>query len=188
MPVSTGWFRLTSGAIKEAVDILNQEEKNYGALLFGDIYPLPTQRLRHFAAQVVEIINVEQNATGQLAALLREEALINCEHGILKYDGRQLSVDDILTGIKNSREVSNMNNGTFTTSETAWCPGCGNYAILETLTGVLNQLETAPHQVVLVGGIGQAAKTNQYLTANASAVSLADPYQPRRRSKLPTMT
>lgn len=59
-----------------------------------------------------------------------------------------------------------MNNGTFTTSETAWCPGCGNYAILETLTGVLNQLETAPHQVVLVGGIGQAAKTNQYLTAN----------------------
>ena len=94
-------FGSTSGAIKEAVDILNQEEKNYGALLFGDIYPLPTQRLRHFAAQVVEIINVEQNATGQLAALLREEALINCEHSILKYDGRQLSVDDILTGIKN---------------------------------------------------------------------------------------
>lgn len=94
-------FGSTSGAIKEAVDILNQEEKNYGALLFGDIYPLPTQRLRYFAAQVVEIINVEQNATGQLAALLREEALINCEHSILKYDGRQLSVDDILTGIKN---------------------------------------------------------------------------------------
>lgn len=94
-------FGSTSGAIKEAVDILNQEEKNYGALLFGDIYPLPTQRLRHFAAQVVEIINVEQNATGQLAALIREEALINCEHSILKYDGRQLSVDDILTGIKN---------------------------------------------------------------------------------------
>lgn len=94
-------FGSTSGAIKEAVDILNQEEKNYGALIFGDIYPLPTERLQHFAAQVMEIINVEQNATGQLAALLREEALICCEHSILKYDGRQLSVDDILTGIKN---------------------------------------------------------------------------------------
>ncbi|PKM60348.1 MAG: 2-oxoacid:acceptor oxidoreductase subunit alpha [Firmicutes bacterium HGW-Firmicutes-4] len=94
-------FGSTSGAIKEAVDILNQDQQNYGALIFGDIYPLPTERLRHFATQVVEIINIEQNATGQLAGLIREETLINCEHSILKYDGRQLSVDDILTGIKN---------------------------------------------------------------------------------------
>jgi 2-oxoglutarate ferredoxin oxidoreductase subunit beta len=59
-----------------------------------------------------------------------------------------------------------MTKPAFTTSETAWCPGCGNYAIIETLTGVLNQLDTPPHQVVLVGGIGQAAKTNQYISAN----------------------
>lgn len=59
-----------------------------------------------------------------------------------------------------------MKKAAFTTTETAWCPGCGNYSILETLTGVLNQLETPPHQVVLVGGIGQAAKTNQYISAN----------------------
>jgi 2-oxoglutarate ferredoxin oxidoreductase subunit alpha len=94
-------FGSTSGAIKEAVDLLNAEEKNYGALIFGDIYPLPTKRLKHFASQVVEIISIEQNATGQLASLIREEALICCNHSILKYDGRQLSVDDILTGIKN---------------------------------------------------------------------------------------
>lgn len=54
----------------------------------------------------------------------------------------------------------------FTTFETAWCPGCGNFSILETLNGVLNEMETPPHQVVLVGGIGQAAKTNQYISAN----------------------
>ncbi|MBI4857010.1 MAG: 2-oxoacid ferredoxin oxidoreductase [Acetobacterium woodii] len=59
-----------------------------------------------------------------------------------------------------------MKKTAFTTSETAWCPGCGNYSILETLTGVLNQMETPPHQVVLVGGIGQAAKANQYISAN----------------------
>ena len=59
-----------------------------------------------------------------------------------------------------------MKKAAFTTYETAWCPGCGNHAILETLTGVLNQMETPPHQVVLVGGIGQAAKTNQYISAN----------------------
>jgi len=49
----------------------------------------------------MEINNVKQNATGQHASLIREETLISCEHSILKYDGRQLSVDDILTGIKN---------------------------------------------------------------------------------------
>ena len=94
-------FGSTSGIIKEAVDLLNAEEMEYGALIFGDIYPLPTNRLKHFASQVVEIINIEQNATGQLASLIREEALICCNHSILKYDGRQLSVDDILIGIKN---------------------------------------------------------------------------------------
>jgi len=96
-------FGSTSGAIKEAVDILNADVKNYGALLFGDVYPLPMNRLKYYAAQVVEIINVEQNATGQLASLIRQESLICCNNSILKYDGRQLSVDDILFGIKNMK-------------------------------------------------------------------------------------
>jgi 2-oxoglutarate ferredoxin oxidoreductase subunit alpha len=94
-------FGSTSGAIKEAVDILNEEDTSYGALIFGDVYPLPTNRLQHFSNQVVNMITVEQNATAQLAALIRQETLINCEHSILKYDGRQLSVDDVLAGIQN---------------------------------------------------------------------------------------
>lgn len=54
----------------------------------------------------------------------------------------------------------------FTTTQTAWCPGCGNFSIISCLSGVLNELALLPSQVVLVGGIGQAAKTNQYITAN----------------------
>lgn len=57
-------------------------------------------------------------------------------------------------------------NGNFISTETAWCPGCGNFGILKSLTRVLNDLELSPSQVVLVGGIGQAAKTNQYITTN----------------------
>jgi len=59
-----------------------------------------------------------------------------------------------------------MKKAEFTSYETAWCPGCGNFSILETLTEVLNEMETPPNQIVLVGGIGQAAKTNQYINAN----------------------
>lgn len=59
-----------------------------------------------------------------------------------------------------------MNIRKFTQSKTAWCPGCGNFSILAALTEVLNELGKNPKEVVLVGGIGQAAKTNQYSSAN----------------------
>ncbi len=54
----------------------------------------------------------------------------------------------------------------FEKRETAWCPGCGNFSILQALQQALTELELDPHDVVLAAGIGQAAKTPQYLTAN----------------------
>lgn len=48
----------------------------------------------------------------------------------------------------------------------AWCPGCGNFSILEALKGALEELDIDPTRLVLVSGIGQAAKTPHYLRAN----------------------
>ena len=42
--------------------------------------------------------------------------------------------------------------------ETTWCPGCGNFAILNALKQTLAGLDLQPHQAVLYSGIGQAAK------------------------------
>ncbi len=66
------------------------------------------------------------------------------------------------------RQTSENPGGTprFHTSETAWCPGCGDHNILFTLRDVLESLGIPPHKVLLVGGIGQAAKTPQYLNTN----------------------
>ncbi|MGD8252886.1 MAG: 2-oxoacid:ferredoxin oxidoreductase subunit beta [Syntrophobacterales bacterium] len=50
--------------------------------------------------------------------------------------------------------------------ETAWCPGCGNFSILEAVKQGLVDSGLAPHQVLLVSGIGQAAKAPHYLNAN----------------------
>ena len=50
--------------------------------------------------------------------------------------------------------------------ETAWCPGCGNFAILKSVKTALAGLGLEPHQVLMVSGIGQAAKTPHYLNAN----------------------
>ena len=45
-----------------------------------------------------------------------------------------------------------MSTGEFTTRETAWCPGCGNFGILKTLQGVLTDMGKKPREVLLVAG------------------------------------
>jgi len=45
----------------------------------------------------------------------------------------------------------------------AWCPGCGNFPILETLQRTLQGMGLSPEDLVMVSGIGQAAKTPHYL-------------------------
>lgn len=95
-----GWGS-TYGPIAEAVKLLNDEQNGkYGALVFGDIYPLPEKLLKEKASAVKEIINIEQNATGQLADLIREQTGISCTGSILKYDGRQISAEEIVERIK----------------------------------------------------------------------------------------
>lgn len=50
--------------------------------------------------------------------------------------------------------------------ETAWCPGCGNFAILKILKEALDELNIDPQKLVISSGIGQAAKTSQYINSN----------------------
>lgn len=90
-----GWGSVY-GPIKDAIVSLNKlGNGSFGALVFGDIYPLPTKKLKEYAKGRT-LINVEQNATGQLASLIREEACIDCDRSILKYDGRQISGEEIV--------------------------------------------------------------------------------------------
>jgi 2-oxoglutarate ferredoxin oxidoreductase subunit beta len=50
--------------------------------------------------------------------------------------------------------------------QTAWCPGCGNFAILKSLKAALVASSLRPRDVLMVSGIGQAAKAPHYLRAN----------------------
>jgi 2-oxoglutarate/2-oxoacid ferredoxin oxidoreductase subunit beta len=55
----------------------------------------------------------------------------------------------------------------FQTFDTAWCPGCGNFSILSCLKRALEEIGKDPHEVLMVAGIGQAAKMPQYISANS---------------------
>jgi len=48
----------------------------------------------------------------------------------------------------------------------AWCPGCGNFGILQAVNRALVELNLKPHQVLMVSGIGQAGKLPHYSRAN----------------------
>ena len=47
-----------------------------------------------------------------------------------------------------------------------WCPGCGNFGILEAMKAALVSLKIPPEQLLIVSGIGQAAKTPHFLKCN----------------------
>ena len=48
-------------------------------------------------------------------------------------------------------------------TDIAWCPGCGDFGILTSLKKALAELEIRPENLVIVSGIGQAAKLPHYL-------------------------
>jgi len=48
----------------------------------------------------------------------------------------------------------------------AWCPGCGNFAILKAFNEAMAELNIEPHQMTVVSGIGQAAKLPHYTRCN----------------------
>lgn len=89
-----GWGS-TWGPIREAVDLYNRRGGRCAALIFSDVYPLPRRLLAEKAGKAREIVNIEQNATGQLARLIRMETGIGCARSFLKYDGRQVSGREI---------------------------------------------------------------------------------------------
>ena len=72
-------------------------------------------------------------------------------------------------------------------TDLAWCPGCGNFPILNIVKMALSELDILPQDVVICSGIGQAAKTPHYLLVNyfnglhgralppATAIKIANP-------------
>jgi len=80
-----------------------------------------------------------------------------------------------------------MGNRFETGVENSWCPGCGNFGILNAVRKALEAIGREKHEIVLVSGIGQAAKLPHYVDVNvfnglhgralpaAAAIKMANP-------------
>jgi len=90
----------TYGAVKEAVYRLKVEGFSIGALVFGDIWPFPKKKILSLGKDAKNIIDIEQNATGQLNSIIKEETPYESNYKILKFDGRPFSGDEIYRRLK----------------------------------------------------------------------------------------
>lgn len=62
--------------------------------------------------------------------------------------------------------IKKSDNPFVTNNLTSWCPGCGNFSILDSINQTLNQLGYKPQDILMVSGIGQAAKLPHYIRAH----------------------
>jgi 2-oxoglutarate ferredoxin oxidoreductase subunit alpha len=85
-----GWGS-TYGALKETVDNLRNEGMDINLIHFSEIWPFPADSATELLKNSKKTYVVENNATGQLARIIRGETGINVTNSILKFDGRPFS-------------------------------------------------------------------------------------------------
>jgi len=94
-----GWGS-TKLAIIDAISILkNQYGKSCNFLQIIYMEPFPTDRVFDLLQMTVHTILVENNASAQLGALIRQKTGLEIKNRILKYNGRQFFRDELVESI-----------------------------------------------------------------------------------------
>jgi 2-oxoglutarate/2-oxoacid ferredoxin oxidoreductase subunit alpha len=91
----------TAGAVKEAVDLLNEAGVKTNFLVIKYIVPFHAKEVSELLGKAKKKISVELNFTSQMARYLRSETGIAMDAHINKYDGEPFSPNDIVDRVKN---------------------------------------------------------------------------------------
>ncbi|MDH4067314.1 MAG: 2-oxoacid:acceptor oxidoreductase subunit alpha [Dehalococcoidia bacterium] len=94
-----GWGS-TYGAIHEAVDMLRREDVRINMLHLSELWPFPAKAVADAVSKTPNTYAIENNATGQLARLIKAETGYDVSHRILKYDGRPFTPAYIAQAVK----------------------------------------------------------------------------------------
>ncbi|EKD87322.1 MAG: hypothetical protein ACD_36C00143G0001, partial [uncultured bacterium] len=86
----------SKGPILEAMKLLAAKGKKTRLIHFSWLFPFPAEEATKLLSPVTRLIDVEQNATGQLASLIREHTGILIKEKILKFDGRPFYPEEIV--------------------------------------------------------------------------------------------
>jgi 2-oxoglutarate ferredoxin oxidoreductase subunit alpha len=94
-----GWGS-TYGAIKEASETLKKQGVANNVLHVTEIWPFPTEFVSGAMKKTSRTVVIENNATGQLAYLIRAETGYQSTLQINRFDGRPISPQYILNELK----------------------------------------------------------------------------------------
>jgi len=96
-----GWGS-TKGTIQDAMAVLAEQGKKVNYLQVRLMKPFPVDDIAAHLAKAKRLVLVEENYSGQLGSLIREQTGVKIDQRILKYDGRPFSEDELV------RELSNV--------------------------------------------------------------------------------
>jgi len=94
-----GWGS-TKGPILEALKLLRRREVDAKFVQFCYLSPFPYKNARNALESSEITICVENNYTGQFAALLREKLGLKVDYKVLRYDGRPFTPKEILQNVE----------------------------------------------------------------------------------------
>lgn len=86
----------TKGAILDAIETLEEEGISANFLQLRILSPFPTRQVVEFLEAADIAVGVEMNFSGQMCNLIREETGIAMDTKILKYNGRPITVEEIV--------------------------------------------------------------------------------------------
>src|SRR5437762_247405 len=90
-----GWGS-TKGTILDAIAVLAEQGKTVNYLQVRLMKPFPVEDVTAALGRAKRLVLVEENYSGQLGSLIREQTGVKIEQRILKYDGRPLSEDELV--------------------------------------------------------------------------------------------
>lgn len=90
-------FGSNFGVLKEATEIFSdpgaEKSKRIGFIHLSQVWPFPEREIVELLSGAKQTVTVENNASGQLARLIRRETGIKIDKTILKFDGRPFDLD-----------------------------------------------------------------------------------------------
>ena len=97
-----GWGS-TYGVIKESAETMNQTGGSCSHLHLSQVWPFPIEAVSNAMKKAKHTHVIENNFTGQLAGLIREQTGLAATGSILKYDGRPFTPEIILAELRKQR-------------------------------------------------------------------------------------
>lgn len=88
------------GAILEAMDLLRADGIDAEFLQVRVASPFPRETVRRRLSGRGLVVAIEQNYSGQMAAVIAEQANIDIRHRVVKFNGRPISRDEVCSSAK----------------------------------------------------------------------------------------